>query len=178
LLDVNSKKGVFTFKKSEIRLNDLHLYASGWVIDRNDRQEMDLKITTSKATLKELVSTLPEKYSKRLGDYRYEGNSIVSVHLKGLYGSNRIPSVRVELSLEEGVIGRQHTNVSLENVNLVIVYFIDQNFLNERLNITDSGRKSKMVAYPQPFNEGYEVAPDHRGFEADVDLEDIRQRSI
>jgi hypothetical protein len=176
LLDVNSKSEVYTFKKSEISLNDLHCYVSGWVIDRYDRKDMDLKISTSKATLKELVSTLPEKYSKILGEYRYKGNSTIAIHLKGFFGNNRTPAVSAELTLEKGEIGRQHTNVSLENVDLVAVYSCDRDFQNERLNITGLHSKIKNGGISGSLlMKGLRSPQIIAALKADVDLDDIKQ---
>jgi len=175
-MEVNNKEGLYTFRKSEISLNDLNLYASGWVIDRSDRHELDLKISTSEATLLELVSTLPGKYRKSLDEYRYEGNAAVTIVLKGPFGGTRTPATHVSLSLNNGVIGRQHTRVALEYVKLLATYSTGQDGVNEQLNISSLQAKIRNGNITGNLSmKGLKSPMITAALKADVDLEDVRQ---
>ncbi|NVO21195.1 MAG: hypothetical protein HXX13_15945 [Bacteroidetes bacterium] len=174
-MDINTQQGLYTFRKSRLKLNELDLDASGWLISRTDRHEIDLKVKSSEATLKDLISTLPSKYQKQTGEYKYKGNATLVVRLKGLTGGDHFPSVKAELKLTGGMIGRKDASVALENLDLYAVYSAGQDNSDERLDITGLKAKIKNGSISGDLSmNGLRYSSISTTLKAEVDLEDAR----
>ncbi len=142
-LKVAGKEGKYTLQKGELELNDLRLSTQGWVTEVNDAYSMDLQVVSSEATLAELISIVPSRYLKALEPYDFKGRAKVSVSLKGMLRENQTPAIKAEMTLNEGTIGRKHSDVALEEVHMVAVYSAQQDRKNELFAITGLNARLK-----------------------------------
>lgn len=132
---VNQPEGLYTISKGDLQFNDLKLSLVGWFKESMDARTMNLKISTSEATLEELVSTIPAKYLKSLDGYRFDGMARVNILLNGSYGGSHIPSINAELNLSESTIGRDGSSTELKQVKVLVTYQSGQDMQGEKLSV-------------------------------------------
>ncbi|MBK7213710.1 MAG: hypothetical protein IPH88_10550 [Bacteroidales bacterium] len=125
VLQVDTKQDKYTFERGELALNDLKLSTAGWITNSTEKQDLDLTVSTPSADLQDLISAIPETYRKQLSDYKFEGESNLSVKISGSYATGKTPSVKAILNLKDGTIGRSGSSVSLEAVELTASYSLN-----------------------------------------------------
>lgn len=97
----NSK---FTITENEIALNDLKLYAEGFVQMDGDNINMDIKYSAPKNNFKNLLSMIPSAYSKDFDGVDANGEFELDGYVKGTYDSKSeaLPSFLLNLKVDNG----------------------------------------------------------------------------
>jgi hypothetical protein len=116
-LDINTRKGLYSVSKGEFVLEKLHLNTNGWVINRSDRKEMNLSVSSFQTPAKQVISLLPEKFRKQLHNYSIAGTGDISLIIRGLWGSGHMPSVTANITLDKGNLIHRKTSVGLQDLS-------------------------------------------------------------
>jgi len=136
-LDIDTRKGLYSVSKGEIILGKLHLKTNGWVIDRSDRKEMDIAVSSMQTPAKQVISLLPEKFREQLHSYNIAGIGNISLTINGLWGGGHIPSVTANITLDNGNIIHRKTNVGLQDLSFSGKYITLQDGKGMNLNINN-----------------------------------------
>ncbi|MGI9545915.1 MAG: AsmA-like C-terminal region-containing protein, partial [Flavobacteriaceae bacterium] len=89
------------FKENKAVLNRLPLVFDGYIILREDEQEMDLKFSTIASDFKNFLALIPEKYSKDISQLRTRGNFDLVGHFDGVLNENSIPEFRIQMNAQD-----------------------------------------------------------------------------
>jgi hypothetical protein len=176
LVEVNSRIGLYRLIRGKLGINELQLATSGWMISRSDRHDMDLAVSSGKASLADLLSVLPDAHRSKLQSYRLEGQVKTAIRIRGRYNGSHLPAVKAELRMEDGVLGLKKSSICLENVRLTTVYSAGPDAGSEMLNITGLESKLKNGKIAGSLRIAHFSSPRILAvLRADVDLEDVRQ---
>ena len=97
--DMRSKK--FTFRKNEIRLNDLLLALTGSVTVGEDRTSLDLAFNAPRTEFRHILSLVPAIYARDFQKVRTSGAFRVAGNVKGDYGETAFPSFVVDARVDD-----------------------------------------------------------------------------
>lgn len=134
-IDVDTRKGYYSIRDGEIRIETLHLKAGGWVIDRDGRKEMDIAIASSNTSAGKVISLLPDNYRNRLADYNISGTGDVGLKIMGHFGAGHTPAISAHLVLNNGEVIHNKTRVGLENLSFSGSYLVGANGKGVNLNV-------------------------------------------
>jgi len=116
-LDVDSDKGLFTFRESGIKLSGLDLKIDGTIQNSEKDVDLDLKITSPGANLPALLSLIPEKFRGDTKGYKYDGKMEFSGSLKGKYDTKNSPLVIFNFKSMNVSLNPEGTPYHLKNMN-------------------------------------------------------------
>ncbi|MBL7828096.1 MAG: AsmA family protein, partial [Saprospiraceae bacterium] len=87
----------FTFKKNDLKVNELALMLDGWVQMPENTEDirMDLTFGTPANTFKSLLSIVPGAYTKDFGDVKANGTVQFAGFAKGTYNETTYPAFKL-----------------------------------------------------------------------------------
>lgn len=100
-IGVDLENNRYTFKESEAHINRLPLSFEGFVILREDEQEMDLTLKTISSDFKNFLALIPEKYSKDISGLETRGNFDLAGHFHGILGEETIPAFSFQINAQD-----------------------------------------------------------------------------
>ena len=120
-VDADFNSGLFTLKENSVALNAVEATLDGWVKMREDEaMDMDLKLNTSRAGFKELLSLVPSMYSKDFEGLQTGGSASLSAFAKGtLKGDSVVPQFDMELKVKEALFKYPSLPAGIEKINIV-----------------------------------------------------------
>lgn len=101
-MDYDNKLKQYRFQPSEITVNGLKLQLSGNIDENEKYTDYDLKISSGKAGLKELIALIPETYSARWKEYKITGDASFQMSIKGKQQGNQQPLFTINFKAENG----------------------------------------------------------------------------
>jgi hypothetical protein len=101
-VDADMKQRRFTFRKNEIKLNDLALAFSGSTTFGGDRTAIDVSFNTPRTEFKHILSLVPAIYAKDFAKVRTSGALTLAGNVKGDYGKTAFPSFAVNAKVADG----------------------------------------------------------------------------
>lgn len=109
---------IFTFKNNEFSINDIQLAFNGEVRLPNDDIDVDIKFGTSKTNFKSLLSMVPAIYTNDFKKLKTSGTLKLDGWAKGSVTDTTLPSVGVELLVENAMLKYPDLPKSIENINI------------------------------------------------------------
>ena len=174
-VDIETSKGLYTVSNGQLILDKLQLSTNGWMIHRNDRQEMNLTISASNTPVNKIISLIPDKYNAQLSNYNFDGTGAITLLIKGLFGGGHTPAVTANITLNDGNIIHRKTNVGLQELKLSVRYVSLQDSRGMNLNISNFNAKLKNGAITGSIiMDGLESPAIKASFSGEFDLAGIR----
>jgi hypothetical protein len=175
-IKVDSRLKSYEILKGDLRLNELGLSISGQIREYPENRQIDITVLSSDASLEELITIIPANYLKSIQDYRFKGDTKLTLVMKGIHGNGKLPAIKASLSLEEGKIGRSRSSVSLENVHGTLDYSAGQDGTNEVLVIRDMSARLRNGTISGSLQmKGLSRSTVTGSINAKIDLEDVME---
>lgn len=137
LMDANNTNGTYNISKGELVTGKLRLGATGNIVYGEKQKLVNLNVQASGSTFEEMLSLVPEAYTKRIEGYRFRGKGDIDTKFSGRFGDGHLPSVFVRLQMQNGSITERKSGVGLQNVSATAVYQVKQDGENEMLSISN-----------------------------------------
>ena len=100
-LDADMRAKKFTFRKNEIRLNDLLLAVTGSATIGDDHTALDLAFNAPRTEFRHILSLVPAIYARDFEKLRTSGAFAVSGNVKGQYGERAFPSFAADARVDD-----------------------------------------------------------------------------
>ncbi len=128
----------FTFKDNTIALNKLELGINGKFEMPDDDMIFDLSLKAKKSDFKNLLSLLPEEYTKDFDKVKVGGQLGLTALLKGTFNDRTMPGFNVNLQVDNGSVKYPDLPKSAENINILasIVSPGGSNYDNTVVNVS------------------------------------------
>ncbi|MBL7923239.1 MAG: hypothetical protein JNL88_03485 [Bacteroidia bacterium] len=92
---MDTQKGLYTFSESTLQVEAIRLMVDGYF--RSGKETLvDLKVQSSDAGLKELLSLVPGLYTDKLQDYNYDGKVYFNTRISGRISNTEQPLITAE----------------------------------------------------------------------------------
>ena len=131
-LDLNSLikadlvKYVFTFDKTDIKLNDLILGLEGTFGMPNDTDmDIDFRFFSRETSFKTLLSLVPAVYTKDFSALKTSGLFSLEGSAKGTYNDTQMPLLNLAMNVTDGYFAYPDLPKAVENVDIDMKVFYD-----------------------------------------------------
>ena len=99
IVDMDLAKGMYTFKKNNVKLNELNLHFDGWVELLEEEMNMDIVYNTKEQSFKSLLSMVPGVYTQDFKDIKTNGTLAIDGYAKGKMDSVIMPGFDFNLNV-------------------------------------------------------------------------------
>jgi hypothetical protein len=99
-LNADMKNMKFTLKDNTIRINSLKVNTSGYVAMPGKDVEMDLKFDAPNTNFKDILSLVPNAYTKDYADVEAHGAASFKGYAKGVYNDSTMPAFGVDMNVQ------------------------------------------------------------------------------
>lgn len=134
-LSYDSKQKQYHLQPSEITVNGLILLLSGSIDENEKYTDYDLKISSGKAGLKELIALIPEKYSAKWKEYKVTGDASFQMSIKGKQQGNQQPLFTINFKAENGSMRSGKPEAVLSHIKMQ----------GEYVSLTPNGKTDRLV---------------------------------
>ncbi len=119
---LNTESLQLEFKKNNLVLNSLPVKFTGTFSFLTEGYDMDLKLSSQKGDLGQVLSALPPEYDKWLENIQADGRTSLLAYLKGKYvaRSNLMPDLGLKLKINDGSINYQKSPAPIKNLLVVL----------------------------------------------------------
>ena len=100
ILDADIKNEIYTFKRNELKINELVLQFDGSVATAGDDLNILLTYNAPKNTFKNFLSLIPAIYKKDFQDIQTSGNLAFNGSVKGIYTEDKLPSFKLDVMVD------------------------------------------------------------------------------
>lgn len=117
---INTNSFSLVFKDNWIRINTLPAKFSGNFNFMSHGYKMDMKIQSTKATLENIVSSIPPDMTAWIENTQLKGPAAFKIELKGIYDkqTNQMPDFLVKFNIHNGFIAYKDATQPLQNLIL------------------------------------------------------------
>ncbi len=106
----------FTFKKNEIRMNELMLGFDGYAALRDDDIDIDMTFAAARAEFRDILSFVPAIYMQDFRHLQSSGSVAVGGHIKGSYAENDFPSFAIKIDVADGMFRYPDLPLPAQNI--------------------------------------------------------------
>jgi hypothetical protein len=119
-LGADMKNMKFTFKKNNLKVNDLGLLLDGWVQMPENTEDirMDLTFGTPANTFKSLLSIIPGAYTKDFGNVQANGTVQFAGFAKGTYNETTYPAYKLQFKIGQADFKYPSLPLGVSNINV------------------------------------------------------------
>jgi hypothetical protein len=146
-LELNLKTMKFTFKENNLKINDLHLSADGFVQLNEENIAMNFNFRSNNSEFKGLLSLIPSAYSSSFQDIKTTGDLNFKGNIQGVYNDFEIPKFNIEIDTKNASFKYPELPKTVQHI------FIDTKITNATGKIDDTA-----------------IAIKHLGFKIDQDV--------
>ena len=125
LLDFELDRLKFTFRDGIATLNDLVLGIDGWFEMPESDIHMDISFYSDKTDFKTFLSLVPAIYTEDFSSLTSSGSVSLKGIARGTYGDVSLPSVGMDLVVEDGMFRYPDLPSSVDQVNVSMSIFYD-----------------------------------------------------
>lgn len=118
LMEFTDQSSKFTLKENTLALNALNLSVDGFYEMLDGKDNMDLKLNTSKATFKDLLSLVPAFYKTGYESMVTKGTLALNAHVKGIMDDKNMPGWDAGLKIANASIRYPDLPKSIENIHV------------------------------------------------------------
>ncbi|OSZ77711.1 hypothetical protein CAP36_15205 [Chitinophagaceae bacterium IBVUCB2] len=102
-IKIDNKTRTYTFKTQDIVLNNLKLSADGFIQMENDSTfNMDIKFQSPSNDFKDILSMIPDMYTKEFDKIKTTGKAVFNGYVKGKMTPQQTPAYDVNLEVKDG----------------------------------------------------------------------------
>ena len=124
-LDADLDDFRFTFRESEVMLNDLEMGVDGYFAMPAEDIEMDLSFFSKKTDFKTVLSLVPAVYMTDFEGLRATGSLGLEGFIRGVMSDETFPSMGMDLVVENGGISYPDLPESIENIQMDLNLYYD-----------------------------------------------------
>lgn len=177
-LSINEKE-IFVHSGT-VNLGNEQLQISGSYIYQNPNV-IDLKISSSKIAIDNLLKSTPKKYLSNIQDFKGLGDLAFDMKISGEITKRKVPKVEVSAIINNAVIQNAKNNISLTEVNAKAYFssaksqFKMTNFSAKLLNSYAKGNlEIKDMAHPR-FQSNWELEGDLSNIKQFLSLDSLQE---
>ncbi|MFT3748242.1 MAG: AsmA-like C-terminal region-containing protein [Agriterribacter sp.] len=117
---VNTNSLALVFEKNRIRINRLPVFFEGTFDFLKNGYNMDFRLSSTKATLEEIVTAIPPDLTNWLDNTKVKGKAKFNMQLKGMYSKemNAAPDLDMAVDINGGYISYKGAPAPVENLLL------------------------------------------------------------
>jgi cell division septum initiation protein DivIVA len=119
-IDADLKNEIYTFKKNELKINELKLEFDGSVAMAGGDPNIILTFNAPKNTFRNFLSLIPAIYQKDFKDVQTEGNLTFNGYVKGTYTETALPSFRLDVLVDNAEFKYPGLPGAVKDINLTI----------------------------------------------------------
>ncbi len=151
---INTNALTFVLKKNELKINDLPLKFTGFVSILKDGYDIDIKASSEKTTLRDMISVLPPSYLDWSKDTKIEGKSNLFFSLKGQFSEPRKlkPNFTAHFLVNDGTVSNAKAPVPMNKLN------VDLNINLPALNVEQLGLDLKTLNFDLGQHNNFRAA--------------------
>lgn len=117
-LEMDMLRSKYTFKKSEMTINELVVGADGWVAMPADDIDMDVTWKVAKSDFKNFMSLVPGAYTADFASVKTSGSLAMDGLVKGRYNDKQMPGFALNLLIQNGNFQYPALPAALKNVQV------------------------------------------------------------
>lgn len=118
-IKIDNKTQTYTFNTEDIVLNNLKLSAEGFVQLENDSTiNMDIKFQSPSNDFKDILSMIPDMYTKDFDKIKTTGKAVFKGFIKGKMTSQQTPAYEVDLDVTDGSFQYPDLPKPVKNIQL------------------------------------------------------------
>jgi hypothetical protein len=117
-LKMDMANSVYTFKENELGLNDLHLGFDGFVQMKDKNILTDIKFNAKETDFKNILSLIPNVYTKDFKDVKTSGKLALNGFAKGTYNEKSLPAFGAHLKIMDAMFKYPSLPKSVNNIQL------------------------------------------------------------
>jgi hypothetical protein len=126
-IDMDMKNSKYTLAGNKIQLNALELGAQGWVAMPGEDIDMDISFNALKNDFKQFLSMVPLEFAKDVEGVDATGNLAFNGFVRGTYNDNSMPSVGMELAIDNARFKYPDLPKSVDNIHVKAKVYADMN---------------------------------------------------
>lgn len=115
-ISVDNTNSKYTFKENTISLNDLALAFDGFVQNKKDEMNLDVKFKSQKTEFKSILSLIPAVYKKDFDKVKTSGSLALDGNVKGTYKEENYPAFNLNLKVNNGMFQYPSLPVAVKNI--------------------------------------------------------------
>jgi AsmA-like C-terminal region/AsmA family len=115
-LKMDMGNSVYTFKENELGLNDLHLGFDGFVQMKDKNILTDVKFNAKETDFKNILSLIPNVYTKDFKDVKTSGKLALNGFAKGTYNDKSLPAFGAHLKISDAMFKYPSLPKSVNNI--------------------------------------------------------------
>ncbi len=115
-LKMDMDNGIYTFKENELSLNDLHLGFDGYVQIKEKDIRTDVKFKAKETDFKNILSLIPNVYTKDFKDVKTAGKLALDGFAKGTYNEKSLPAFGAHLKIMDAMFKYPSLPKSVNNI--------------------------------------------------------------
>jgi AsmA family. len=108
----------YTLKENQFRLNAIKASLNGWITLLNEGMDMDLKLNTSEAGFKEVLSLIPAIYAKDFENIKTDGIVSMSAYAKGIMKGDTLPAFDAKMIVKNAMFKYPSLPSSVDQINI------------------------------------------------------------
>ena len=124
-LDADLNEFMFTFREGDVVLNEIEIDVDGFFAMPEDEIEMDINFVARRNDFKAFLSLVPAIYMNDFADMEASGHLGLEGYIRGIVGEETLPSVRLDVIVENGRFSYPDLPESVENVNMDLNVYYD-----------------------------------------------------
>jgi uncharacterized protein involved in outer membrane biogenesis len=119
-LDMDMPASKYTFRKGDIKLNELGLKAEGFVQMLPESIDMNIQFAALQNEFKAFLSLLPGMYTADFNKIKTAGQLALSGQIKGKYTETALPAFNLDLKVEKGMFHYPDLPYPASDINLAL----------------------------------------------------------
>lgn len=119
-LDMDMPASKYTFKKGDIKLNELGLKAEGFVQMLPESIDMNIQFAALQNEFKAFLSLLPGIYTADFNNIKTAGQLALSGQINGKYTETALPAFNLDLKVEKGMFHYPDLPYPASDINLAL----------------------------------------------------------
>ncbi len=115
-LSVDNLNSRYTFRENSVSLNDLELQFDGFIQNKKDDINLDVKFKSKQTEFRNILSLIPAVYKKDFDKVKTSGSLALEGFAKGQYSDKTYPAVNLNLKVNNGMFQYPDLPVAVKNV--------------------------------------------------------------
>jgi len=116
VIAVDQNRDLYEIKGGKIQLGELQLNLDAEWKSNETADQVDVRIRTENANLAEFISELPGHWKQQLDPYEADGNISLKIRLAGLFGDEKIPEMKMNFVLKDGLLKHKESGILLDKL--------------------------------------------------------------
>jgi hypothetical protein len=121
-ISVDLEEGRYEFDKVDLEVEANEFRVDGAIESKDKSTYFDLYFDCKKGNLGSVLRLLPEQYLESVGEFKSKGDFLFNATIKGEASQRKNPSIKVELSLDDGNLSNPRMEEELKDVSFIATF--------------------------------------------------------